>query len=66
MNDDEQPCNQPPESEGDSGQATAEYALVLLGAATIALVLLGWATGGGHRIAGLLDHVMNAVTGHIR
>lgn len=49
----------------DSGQATAEYALVLLGAATIALVLLGWATGGGNRIAGLLDHVMNAVTGHI-
>ena len=50
----------------DSGQATAEYALVLLGAATVALVLLGWATGGGNRIAGLLDHVMDAVTGHLR
>jgi hypothetical protein len=50
----------------DSGQATAEYALVLLGAATIALILLGWATGGGNRIAGLLDHVMNAVTGHVK
>ena len=66
MRANEQPCNQQREDGGDSGQATAEYALVLLGAATIALVLLGWATGGGNRIAGLLDHVMNAVTGHIR
>lgn len=48
----------------DSGQATSEYALVLLGAAAVALVLLGWATGsGGGRITGLLDHVINAVTG---
>lgn len=48
----------------DLGQATAEYALVLLGAAAIALILLGWATGsGGGRIGGLLDHVIDAVTG---
>lgn len=48
----------------DSGQATAEYALVLLGAAAVALILLGWATGsGGGHITGLLDHVINAVTG---
>ena len=47
----------------DVGQATAEYALVLLGAAAIALILLGWATGGGGgRIGGLLDHVINAIT----
>lgn len=50
----------------DLGQATAEYALVLLGAATIALILIGWATGGGNRIAGLLDHVLNTVTGHVK
>ena len=31
----------------DLGQATAEYALVLLGAAMVALILVGWATGGG-------------------
>lgn len=48
----------------DVGQATAEYALVLLGAAAVALLLLGWATGkGGGHITGLLDHVINAVTG---
>lgn len=48
----------------DLGQATAEYALVLLGAAAIALILLGWATGsGGGRIGGLLDHVIDAVAG---
>jgi hypothetical protein len=51
----------------DLGQATAEYALVLLGAAAIALILLGWATGGGGgRISGLLDHVVSAVTGHAK
>jgi len=50
----------------DRGQATAEYALVLLGAATIALILIGWATGGGNRIAGLLDHVLDTVTGHVK
>jgi hypothetical protein len=30
---------------GDAGQTTAEYALVLLGAAAIAGVLVKWATG---------------------
>jgi Flp pilus assembly pilin Flp len=50
----------------DLGQATAEYALVLLGAAAIAMILLGWATGGGNRIGGLLDQVMNAVTGRVK
>ena len=32
---------------GDGGQATAEYALVLLGAALVALLLIAWATAGG-------------------
>ena len=51
----------------DLGQATAEYALVLLGAAAIALILVGWATGGGGgRIGGMLDHVVDAITGKVK
>ena len=30
---------------GQSGQSTVEYALVLLGAAALALLLLSWVTG---------------------
>ena len=51
----------------DLGQATAEYALVLLGAAAIALILVGWATGrGGARIGGFLDHVISSITGKVK
>ena len=32
---------------GDRGQATAEYALVVVGAAAVALLLISWATAGG-------------------
>ena len=39
----------------DRGQTTAEYALVLLGAAAIALLLVAWATGSG------IDQLFNAV-----
>jgi hypothetical protein len=48
----------------DLGQATTEYALVLLGAALVALVLIGWATGGGGggRIAQLFDKVLDSIT----
>jgi len=42
------------------GQTTAEYALVLLGAAGIALLLLGWATQSG-AIGQLFDAVMDGV-----
>ena len=31
----------------DRGQATTEYALVLLGAAVVALLVVAWATSGG-------------------
>jgi len=31
----------------DSGQATSEYALVILAAALIALLVVAWASGGG-------------------
>jgi hypothetical protein len=52
---------------GDRGQATAEYALVLLGAALVALLLIAWATAGGGagRIGGLLDRVLDTITSRI-
>ncbi len=51
-----------PRAHGDSGQATAEYALVLLGAAAVALLLLAWATQT-NAIGSLLDFVMEQITG---
>lgn len=47
----------------DEGQATTEYALVLLGAALVALMLIAWATAGGGagKIGRLFDRVMDAV-----
>jgi len=44
----------------DRGQTTAEYALVLLGAAAVALALLAWATKSG-KIGYLLDGVIDQV-----
>ncbi|MEY2430890.1 MAG: hypothetical protein QOC92_615 [Acidimicrobiaceae bacterium] len=45
---------------GDRGQATAEYALVLLGAAAVALVFAAWAMKSG-KVAALLDAVMDKI-----
>jgi hypothetical protein len=45
---------------GESGQATAEYALVLLGAATVALLLIAWATETG-AVGRLLDAVLDSI-----
>jgi Flp pilus assembly pilin Flp len=47
----------------ESGQATTEYALVLLGAALVALMLVAWATtgGGAGKIGRLFDRVIDAV-----
>jgi Flp pilus assembly pilin Flp len=44
----------------DRGQTTAEYALVLLGAAAVALVLVAWATKSG-KITQLFDSVIDHV-----
>lgn len=44
----------------DRGQSTAEYALVLLGAAAVALLLVAWATEG-NKIGELLDSVLERV-----
>ncbi|MFZ4516407.1 MAG: DUF4244 domain-containing protein [Acidimicrobiia bacterium] len=42
----------------ESGQTTAEYALVMLGAAAVAAALLGWATQSG-ALAKLFDGVVS-------
>ncbi|MEO7555131.1 MAG: DUF4244 domain-containing protein [Acidimicrobiales bacterium] len=44
----------------DRGQTTAEYALVLLGAASVALVLIAWAARTG-KIAALFDAVVDSI-----
>jgi Flp pilus assembly pilin Flp len=51
----------------EGGQATAEYALVILGAALIAVLLVTWATAGGGagRIGDLFDAVMDAVLSRV-
>jgi hypothetical protein len=48
----------------DAGQAT-EYALVLIGAAVIALLVVAWATdgGGAGRIGELFENVLSNVIG---
>ena len=49
-----------PRRRGDHGQATAEYALVLLGAAAVALVLVAWAMKSG-KVTALLDGVIDKI-----
>lgn len=49
----------------DTGQSTAEYALVLLGAASVALLLVAWATKTdkiGHLLDGVVDQVLEHVS----
>ncbi len=46
------------------GQATAEYALVLLGAAAIALLLAAWAAKSG-KIGELFDAVVDQLIGEV-
>lgn len=52
------------ERQGSGGQATAEYALVLLGAAAIALLLAAWAARSG-RIGDLFDAVINQIISRV-
>lgn len=51
----------------DLGQATTEYALVLLAAALVGLLVVAWATSGGGAAAvgGLFDRVIDSVAGHL-
>jgi hypothetical protein len=52
---------------GDRGQATAEYALVVVGAAAVALLLITWATAGGGalKIGHLFSSVIDAVASRV-
>lgn len=49
--------------QSDRGQATTEYALVLLAAALVGLMVVAWATAGGGaaRISKLFNSVIDAV-----
>ena len=49
---------------GDRGQTTAEYALVVLGAAAVAMLLIAWATSTG-KLSTLLNKVVDSVAGRI-
>ena len=49
----------------ERGQATAEYALVLLGAAAVALLIVGWATHT-NLIGKLLDTVLKNLQGKVK
>lgn len=57
-----------PDDEVDAGQATTEYALVLLGAAMVALLLVAWATAGGGagKVGRLLDRVIDTVLSKVQ
>ena len=48
----------------DAGQTTAEYALVLLGAAAVALLVVAWATKT-NKIGQLLNKVVDTVIGKV-
>ena len=51
---------------GQAGQATAEYALVMLAAAALAGLLLAWATstdGIGRLMNSVLDSIIDEATG---
>jgi hypothetical protein len=49
----------------EAGQASAEYALVLLGAAAVALLVTSWAART-NRVGRLLDGVMDRLLSHVR
>jgi hypothetical protein len=47
----------------ERGQASAEYALVLLGAAAVALLIVSWATHS-NKIGELFNAVLERLKGH--
>lgn len=49
----------------ETGQATAEYALVLLGAAAVALLLVAWAASSG-LIGELFDTVVRQLIARVQ
>lgn len=53
-----------PELSSERGQATAEYVLVILAAATVALALIVWATNSGV-LQALFDAVVSRVRSYV-
>ena len=51
-------------ADDERGQTTAEYALVLLGAAAVALLLVAWATDTD-AVGRLLDGVLDRILGQL-
>ena len=47
----------------EKGQTTAEYALVILAAAAIAVVLITWAHSSG-KLPAFFDHIIDSVAGN--
>ncbi len=47
----------------ERGQTTAEYALVILAAAAIAIVLIAWARSSG-KLPAFFDHIIDEITGN--
>ena len=56
-------CAPAPTGGANRGQATTEYALVLLAAALVGVLVIGWATtgGGAAAIGRLFDSVIDSV-----
>ncbi len=46
----------------DEGQTTAEYALVILAAAAVAVVLIAWARSSG-KLPAFFDNIIDQVAG---
>ena len=53
-----------PEPDREAGQTTAEYALVLVGVAAIALLVVAWAADT-NKIGRLLDGVLDSILDQI-
>ena len=48
----------------ERGQTTAEYALVILAAAAIAIVLIAWARSSG-KLPAFFDHIVDQLTNSV-
>jgi Flp pilus assembly pilin Flp len=48
----------------EEGQTTAEYALVILAAAAVALVLIAWAKSSG-KLPAFFDSIIDNITGNV-
>lgn len=50
----------------EMGQTTAEYALVLIAAATVAVVLITWASGDDNGLKDFFKKVMTNITNKVQ